>query len=146
VKVVVQRAKDAQVTVEGDVVGKIKTGVMVLVGITHDDTETDAEYLAEKIAHLRIFEDESGKMNYSLLDIEGEVLSVSQFTLYGDCRKGRRPNYMNAAKPDYANKLYEMFNQKLKEKGLHVETGTFGAMMDVQFTNDGPVTLIIESK
>ncbi|MFD2213841.1 D-aminoacyl-tRNA deacylase [Metabacillus endolithicus] len=145
-KVVVQRAKDAQVTVEGDVVGKIKTGVMVLVGITHDDTETDAEYLAEKIAHLRIFEDESGKMNYSLLDIEGEVLSVSQFTLYGDCRKGRRPNYMNAAKPDYANKLYEMFNQKLKEKGLHVETGTFGAMMDVQFTNDGPVTLIIESK
>jgi len=146
VKVVVQRAKDAQVTVEGDVVGKIKTGIMVLVGITHDDTETDAEYLAEKIAHLRIFEDESGKMNYSLLDIEGEVLSVSQFTLYGDCRKGRRPNYMNAAKPDYANKLYEMFNQKLKEKGLHVETGTFGAMMDVQFTNDGPVTLIIESK
>lgn len=145
-KVVVQRAKDAQVTVEGDVVGKIKTGIMVLVGITHDDTETDAEYLAEKIAHLRIFEDESGKMNYSLLDIEGEVLSVSQFTLYGDCRKGRRPNYMNAAKPDYANKLYEMFNQKLKEKGLHVETGTFGAMMDVQFTNDGPVTLIIESK
>ena len=145
-KVVVQRAKDAQVTVEGDVVGKIKAGVMVLVGITHDDTEADAEYLAEKIAHLRIFEDESGKMNSSLLDIEGEVLSVSQFTLYGDCRKGRRPNYMNAAKPDYANKLYEMFNQKLKEKGLHVETGTFGAMMDVQFTNDGPVTLIIESK
>ncbi|MFV2046729.1 D-tyrosyl-tRNA(Tyr) deacylase [Metabacillus litoralis] len=145
-KVVVQRAKDAQVTVEGDVVGKIKAGVMVLVGMTHDDTEADAEYLAEKIAHLRIFEDESGKMNSSLLDIEGEVLSVSQFTLYGDCRKGRRPNYMNAAKPDYANKLYEMFNQKLKEKGLHVETGTFGAMMDVQFTNDGPVTLIIESK
>ena len=145
-KVVVQRAKDAQVTVEGDVVGKIKAGVMVLVGMTHDDTETDAEYLAEKIAHLRIFEDESGKMNSSLLDIEGEVLSVSQFTLYGDCRKGRRPNYMNAAKPDYANKLYEIFNQKLKEKGLHVETGTFGAMMDVQFTNDGPVTLIIESK
>jgi D-aminoacyl-tRNA deacylase len=146
VKVVVQRAKNAQVTVEGDVVGKIKAGVMVLVGITHDDNETDAEYLAEKIAHLRIFEDESGKMNNSLLDIEGEVLSVSQFTLYGDCRKGRRPNYMNAAKPDYANKLYEIFNQKLKEKGLHVETGTFGAMMDVQFTNDGPVTLIIESK
>jgi len=146
VKVVVQRAKDAQVTVEGDVVGKIKAGVMVLVGMTHDDTEADAEYLAEKIAHLRIFEDESGKMNSSLLDIEGEVLSVSQFTLYGDCRKGRRPNYMNAAKPDYANKLYEIFNQKLKEKGLHVETGTFGAMMDVQFTNDGPVTLIIESK
>ncbi|MCM3164987.1 D-aminoacyl-tRNA deacylase [Metabacillus litoralis] len=145
-KVVVQRAKDAQVTVEGDVVGKIKAGVMVLVGMTHDDTEADAEYLAEKIAHLRIFEDESGKMNSSLLDIEGEVLSVSQFTLYGDCRKGRRPNYMNAAKPDYANKLYEIFNQKLKEKGLHVETGTFGAMMDVQFTNDGPVTLIIESK
>lgn len=145
-KVVVQRAKNAQVTVEEKVVGKIDIGVMVLVGITHDDSEADAEYLADKIAHLRIFEDETGKMNHSLLDIEGEVLSVSQFTLYGDCRKGRRPNYMNAAKPDYANKLYEYFNQKLKEKGLHVETGVFGAMMDVQFTNDGPVTLILESK
>ncbi len=145
-KVVVQRAGHAKVTVDKKVVGQIDKGVMVLVGITHDDTETDAEYLAEKIAHLRIFEDESGKMNHSLLDVGGQVLSVSQFTLYGDCRKGRRPNYMNAAKPDMAHELYDSFNRKLREKGLQVETGVFGAMMDVQFTNEGPVTLIIESK
>jgi D-aminoacyl-tRNA deacylase len=146
VKVVIQRAKEAKVTVEEKVVGEIDEGVMVLVGITHDDTEADAEYVAEKVANLRIFEDDSGKMNHSLLDVKGQVLSVSQFTLYGNCRKGRRPNYMEAAKPDYANGLYEYFNHKLREKGLHVETGTFGAMMDVQFTNVGPVTLIIESK
>ncbi|MCM3442007.1 D-aminoacyl-tRNA deacylase [Metabacillus halosaccharovorans] len=145
-KVVVQRAVQAKVTVDEKVVGKIDKGVMVLVGITHDDTEADAEYLAEKIAHLRIFEDETGKMNHSILDVGGQVLSVSQFTLYGDCRKGRRPNYMNAAKPDVANELYESFNRMLREKGLQVETGVFGAMMDVQFTNVGPVTLIIESK
>ncbi|WP_026558638.1 D-aminoacyl-tRNA deacylase [Bacillus sp. J37] len=145
-KVVVQRAVQAKVTVDEKVVGKIDKGVMVLVGITHDDTEADAEYLAEKIAHLRIFEDETGKMNHSILDVGGQVLSVSQFTLYGDCRKGRRPNYMNAAKPDVANELYESFNRMLREKGLQVETGIFGAMMDVQFTNVGPVTLIIESK
>jgi len=146
VKVVVQRAVQAKVTVDEKVVGKIDKGVMVLVGITHDDTEADAESLAEKIAHLRIFEDETGKMNHSILDVGGQVLSVSQFTLYGDCRKGRRPNYMNAAKPDVANELYESFNRMLREKGLQVETGIFGAMMDVQFTNVGPVTLIIESK
>ncbi|PMC39738.1 D-tyrosyl-tRNA(Tyr) deacylase [Bacillus sp. UMB0899] len=145
-KVIVQRAVHAKVTVDEKVVGQIDKGVMVLVGITHDDTEADAEYLAEKIAHLRIFEDESGKMNHSLLDVGGQVLSVSQFTLYGDCRKGRRPNYMNAAKPDMAQVLYESFNRMLREKGLQVETGVFGAMMDVQFTNTGPVTLIIESK
>jgi D-aminoacyl-tRNA deacylase len=146
VKVVIQRAKDAKVTVEEKVVGQIENGVMVLVGITHDDTEADAEYLAEKIANVRIFEDDAGKMNDSLIDVNGQVLSVSQFTLYGDCRKGRRPNFMNAAKPDFANELYEVFNAKLRQKGLHVETGSFGAMMDVQFTNVGPVTLIIESK
>jgi len=145
VKVVVQRAVHAKVTVDEKVVGQIEKGVMVLVGITHDDTEADAEYLAEKIAHLRIFEDESGKMNHSILDVGGQVLSVSQFTLYGDCRKGRRPNYMNAAKPDVARELYESFNRMLRDKGLQVETGVFGAMMDVQFTNVGPVTLIIES-
>lgn len=145
-KVVVQRAVHAKVTVDEKVVGQIEKGIMVLVGITHDDTEADAEYLAEKIAHLRIFEDESGKMNHSILDVGGQALSVSQFTLYGDCRKGRRPNYMNAAKPDVASELYESFNRMLREKGLQVETGVFGAMMDVQFTNTGPVTLIIESK
>jgi D-aminoacyl-tRNA deacylase len=145
-KIVIQRAKDAKVTVEEKIVGEINEGVMVLVGITHDDTEADAEYIADKVANLRIFEDDAGKMNHSLLDINGQVLSVSQFTLYGDCRKGRRPNFMNAAKPDYANDLYEYFNTRLREKGLQVETGTFGAMMDVQFTNVGPVTLILESK
>lgn len=145
-KIVIQRAKNAKVTVEEKVVGEIREGVMVLVGITHDDTEADAEYLADKVANVRIFEDDAGKMNHSLVDINGQVLSVSQFTLYGDCRKGRRPNFMDAAKPDYANDLYEHFNTKLREKGLHVETGTFGAMMDVQFTNAGPVTLILESK
>lgn len=145
-KVVIQRAKDAKVIVEEKVVGQIENGVMVLVGITHDDTQEDAEYLAEKIANVRIFEDAAGKMNDSLLDVNGQVLSVSQFTLYGDCRKGRRPNFMNAAKPDFANDLYEVFNAKLRQIGLHVETGKFGAMMDVQFTNAGPVTLIIESK
>ena len=145
-RVVVQRAKNAKVVVEGKTVGAIDRGLMLLVGVTHSDTREDAAYVADKVANLRIFEDESEKMNLSLLDIGGEVLSVSQFTLYGDCRKGRRPNFMEAAKPDYANDIYEQFNEELAKKGLNVETGIFGAMMDVQFTNDGPVTLIIESK
>lgn len=145
-KVVVQRSKEAQVVVEGDVVGKIKKGFVLLVGVTHDDSKEEAAYLADKIVNLRVFEDEDGKMNLSLLDVGGEILSVSQFTLYGDCRKGRRPNFMEAAKPDHALEIYEGFNGLLREKGVKVETGTFGAMMDVQLTNDGPVTLIIESK
>ncbi|AKO94250.1 D-aminoacyl-tRNA deacylase [Priestia filamentosa] len=145
-KVVLQRAKDAKVTVEGTTVGAISKGLVLLVGVTHEDTEEDVKYLAGKIPNLRIFEDESEKMNLSLLDVEGAILSVSQFTLYGDCRKGRRPNFMGAAKPDKAELLYEKFNAALREKGIIVETGTFGAMMDVSFTNDGPVTLILESK
>ncbi|NQD49388.1 D-tyrosyl-tRNA(Tyr) deacylase, partial [Bacillus altitudinis] len=103
-------------------------------------------YLAEKLAHLRIFEDENGKMNHSLLDVKGSVLSVSQFTLYGDTRKGRRPNFMKAAKPEVADSLYECFNETLREKGIHVETGRFGAMMDVSLTNSGPVTMLMDSK
>ncbi|KOO47001.1 D-aminoacyl-tRNA deacylase [Priestia koreensis] len=145
-RVVVQRAKNAAVTVDGETVGAIDHGLMLLVGVTHTDTKEDAEYVAEKIANLRIFEDESEKMNFSLLDVKGDVLSVSQFTLYGDCRKGRRPNFMSAAKPDYANAIYEHFNEQLRALGTNVETGKFGAMMDVSFTNDGPVTLIVESK
>lgn len=145
-KIVVQRSKKAQVTVDGEVVGKIDKGFVLLVGVTHDDNEEDAKYLAEKIAHLRVFEDDQQKMNLSLLDVGGEILSVSQFTLYGDCRKGRRPNFMEAAKPEEAEKLYEAFNRSLRDKGVTVETGKFGAMMDVQLTNDGPVTLILESK
>ncbi|KAB2334037.1 D-aminoacyl-tRNA deacylase [Bacillus mesophilum] len=145
-KVVVQRSKQASVTVEEEVVGRIEKGFVLLVGVTHEDTEEDAAFLADKIANLRVFDDQDGKMNLSIIDAGGEVLSVSQFTLYGDCRKGRRPNFMNAAKPDQAIVLYNTFNSYLREKGLKVETGTFGAMMDVSLTNDGPVTLIIESK
>lgn len=144
-KIVVQRARNAEVTVNNETIGKISEGFMLLVGITHDDTEQDAEFLADKIANLRVFEDHEEKMNHSLLDVSGQVLSISQFTLYGDCRKGRRPNFMGAAKPDLALPLYEYFNDKLREKGIEVQTGEFGAMMDVTFTNVGPVTLILES-
>ncbi|MBO8172628.1 MAG: D-tyrosyl-tRNA(Tyr) deacylase [Bacillaceae bacterium] len=144
-RVVVQRAKDAAVTVEGETVGKIDHGLVLLVGITHDDDEQDVAFVADKVANLRIFEDEAGKMNLSLLDVGGAVLSVSQFTLYGDCRKGRRPNFMNAARPEQAEPLYEAFNEKLREKGIEVQTGVFGAMMQVSLVNDGPVTLIVES-
>ena len=145
-RVVLQRAKRAEVRVSGDVVGKIDRGLMLLVGVTHEDTSEDAAYVAEKVANLRIFEDEQDKMNLSLLDVKGQILSVSQFTLYGDCRKGRRPNFMDAAKPDHAETIYEAFNNELRGKGIVVETGRFGAMMDVDFVNDGPVTLIVESK
>lgn len=145
-KVVLQRSKAASVSVNGETVGEITSGLVLLVGVTHEDTEEDCRYLADKIIHLRIFEDENMKMNHSLLDVGGEILSISQFTLYGDCRKGRRPNFMAAAKPDEAERLYEVFNDMLREKGLKVETGKFGAMMDVQLINDGPVTLILESK
>nr|WP_145157716.1 D-aminoacyl-tRNA deacylase [Paenibacillus terrae] len=145
-KVVVQRCKEAQVTVDGEVTGAIGQGLMVLVGVTHEDTDKDAKYLADKVAGLRIFEDDEGKMNYSVMEVGGGILSVSQFTLYGDCRKGKRPNFMAAAKPDIAEGLYEQFNLELRDKGLEVATGRFGAMMDVTFTNWGPVTLIIDSK
>ena len=145
-RLVVQRVTNASVKVEEEITGAISEGYMVLVGVTHEDTEEDVFYLAEKLAHLRIFEDENGKMNRSLLDIKGSVLSVSQFTLYGDTRKGRRPNFMKAAKPDAANSLYECFNKTLREKGIHVETGCFVAMMDVSLTNSGPVTILMDSK
>jgi D-tyrosyl-tRNA(Tyr) deacylase len=145
-RVVVQRCKQADVTVDGKVIGRIGQGLMLLVGVTHDDTEQDARYLAEKIAGLRIFEDEDGKMNLSVLDMGGQILSVSQFTLYGDCRKGKRPNFMAAARPEQAAPLYERFNDLMRFQGLHVETGAFGEMMDVTLTNWGPVTLVIDSK
>ncbi|MCM3596355.1 D-aminoacyl-tRNA deacylase [Metabacillus idriensis] len=145
-KIVVQRAKDAEVKVNNETVGKISEGFMLLVGITHEDSEQDADYLADKIANLRVFEDAEQKMNLSLIDVGGQVLSISQFTLYGDCRKGRRPNFMAAAKPDQAEPLYDYFNLKLREKGITVQTGEFGGMMDVSFTNTGPVTLILESQ
>ncbi|MBA4531155.1 MULTISPECIES: D-aminoacyl-tRNA deacylase [Brevibacillus] len=144
-RVVVQKAKASSVSVNGEVVGKIERGLVLLVGITHEDTIKDVEFVADKVANLRIFEDEEGKMNYSVQDTKGQILSISQFTLYGDCRKGRRPNFMAAARPEAAEPLYEQFNEVLRSKGLHVETGRFGAMMDVQIHNHGPVTLIVES-
>lgn len=144
-RVVVQRSLEAKVVVDEEIVGKIDSGLVLLVGITHDDTEKDVQYMAEKIANLRIFEDKNGKLNLSVKEVNGQILSISQFTLYGDCRKGRRPNFMAAARPEQAEKLYNLFNEALKKEGLHVETGKFGAMMDVTFTNHGPVTLIVES-
>ncbi len=143
-RVVIQRVKSAQVIVEEQLVGQIQKGLLLLVGVTHNDTEENAVFVAEKIANLRIFEDNQGKMNISVIDTGGAILSVSQFTLYGDCTKGRRPNFMNAAKPDDAEKIYEKLNTELRSRGLVVETGKFGAMMDVQLINDGPVTLIVE--
>jgi D-tyrosyl-tRNA(Tyr) deacylase len=145
-RIVVQRASRGRVTVEGQVTGEIGKGLVLLVGVTHEDTREDAELLADKVIHLRIFEDDSEKMNLSLLDIGGAILSISQFTLYGDCRKGRRPNFMEAARPDQARELYEYFNDQIRQRGIQVETGVFGAMMDVELVNDGPVTLLLDSK
>lgn len=145
-RVVVQRCKEAKVTVDDAITGEIGKGLLLLVGVTHGDTEKDAKYLADKIANLRIFEDEAGKMNFSVTDTGGAILSVSQFTLYGDCRKGRRPNFMAAAAPAEAQALYDYFNRELSGNGLQVETGVFGAMMDVSLTNWGPVTLILDSQ
>ena len=145
-RAVVQRVSESSVTVDGEVVGNIGPGLMVLLGVTHEDTEKEACYLADKIINLRIFSDDAGKMNRSLLDTEGEMLVVSQFTLYGDCRKGRRPSFIQAAGPDKGNALYEYFVKKVRDNGVASATGRFGAMMDVSLVNDGPVTLIVESK
>jgi len=143
-KVVVQRVKRAKVTVNGEIVGAIDRGLLLLVGIKNGDDESAAKYVADKISGLRIFEDAEEKMNHSVMDVGGAILSVSQFTLYGDVSKGSRPNFMEAAKPESAEKLYEYFNDQLRKSGLRVETGVFGAMMDVELVNDGPVTIIVE--
>jgi D-tyrosyl-tRNA(Tyr) deacylase len=144
--VVAQRVHSASVTVDGKEVGKIGNGLVLLIGVAENDRESDVEFVANKCSELRIFQDENGKMNRSLLDIGGEILSISQFTLLGDASKGRRPSFIKAANPEKAEKFYEIFNQILKNKGIHVETGIFGAMMDVNLTNAGPVTLIVDSK
>lgn len=144
-KVLLQRCRDASVTVDGQVTGKINHGYVLLVGITTTDSEKEINYLTDKIAGLRLFEDEEGKMNHSIEEVEGSILSVSQFTLYADTRKGRRPSFIEAARPEIAKPLWELFNEKLRDKGFTVETGVFGAMMDVTFTNDGPVTIMLEA-
>ena len=144
-KIVVQRVKNAKVEVEGKVVGKIDKGFLVLLGVTHNDTEEQADYLAKKLCGLRVFTDEKDKMNLSLKDVGGELLIVSQFTLYADCSQGNRPSFINAAKPDQAEKLYEYFcNQCNQKYNIKVEKGIFGADMKVTLLNDGPVTIIIE--
>ncbi|HCV53501.1 MULTISPECIES: D-aminoacyl-tRNA deacylase [unclassified Exiguobacterium] len=145
-RVVLQRVKEASVTVNQEVIGQIKQGFLLLVGVTHEDTIDQVNWLADKIAGLRVFEDEEERMNRSLQDVDGQILSVSQFTLYGDVKKGRRPAFTEAAKPDVANELYEAFNERLRAQGLTVETGQFGAMMDIALINDGPVTLILEKE
>ena len=144
-RIVVQRVKNAKVEVEGKVVGKIDKGFLVLLGVTHNDTEEQADYLAKKLCGLRVFTDENDKMNLSLKDVGGELLIVSQFTLYADCSQGNRPSFINAAKPDKAEKLYEYFcNQCNQKYNIKVEKGIFGADMKVTLLNDGPVTIIIE--
>lgn len=145
-RVVLQRVKEASVTVDQEVIGQIKQGFLLLVGVTHEDTIDQVNWLADKIAGLRVFEDEEERMNRSLQDVDGQILSVSQFTLYGDVKKGRRPAFTEAAKPNVANELYEAFNERLRAQGLTVETGQFGAMMDIALINDGPVTLILEKE
>ncbi|MBW1956744.1 MAG: D-tyrosyl-tRNA(Tyr) deacylase [Deltaproteobacteria bacterium] len=144
-RAVVQRVKECTVVVKGESVGSIEKGLLVFLGVHREDTPADAEYLAQKIASLRIFEDDTGKMNRSLVEVAGSILVVSQFTLYGDCRKGRRPSFIDAAPPDLAQTLYDHFVELLRKIGVPVETGWFQAMMEVTLVNDGPVTLILES-
>ena len=145
-RAVVQRVTEAKVTVEKTVVGAIEKGMTVLLGVEDGDSEKDADYIADKVAGLRIFDDEAGVMNLSAMDIGGEILSISQFTLLADARKGKRPSYIKAAKPEEAKKLYEYFNKRLEEKGLKVEKGIFRAEMLVEIHNDGPVTILLDSK
>ncbi len=144
-RAVVQRVKRASVTVAGEVAGRIEKGLLVLLGVGRDDTEADAEYLASKIAGLRIFEDGDGKMNLSPAQAGGAVLVVSQFTLYADAHRGKRPSFAAAASPELARRLYELFAQHIRAAGLHCETGRFQEMMDVELVNDGPVTILLDS-
>jgi D-tyrosyl-tRNA(Tyr) deacylase len=145
-RAVIQRVKSAQVCVDGRVSGKIGKGLLVLLGVGKGDGENDVSFLASKVPELRIFEDNSGKFNLSLKEIGGEILVVSQFTLFGDCRKGRRPSFTEAEEPSTAKHLYEQFVLKLKEKGIPVQTGEFQARMEVHLINDGPVTLLLDSR
>ena len=143
-KLVIQRVKNAKVDVDGKTVGSIEKGFLVLLSVTHTDTKETADYLVKKLCKLRVFEDENGKMNLNIKDVGGQLLIVSQFTLYADCSGGNRPSFVNAAKPELANELYEYFCEKCKEEQIEVQKGIFGANMKVSLLNDGPVTIILE--
>jgi D-tyrosyl-tRNA(Tyr) deacylase len=145
-RAVVQRVSRAQVVIDGEITGQIGLGLLILLGVGHDDTEADANYLAEKIAGLRVFEDERGKMNRSVQDVGGSVLAVSQFTLYGDVRRGKRPSFDAASPPEKARQLYEFFLARIRSTGLRCETGRFQEMMKVELVNEGPVTILLDSE
>lgn len=145
-KFIVQRVNKSQVEVEEKIVGKIDRGFMVLIGITHNDTKEIADFLVRKLINLRVFEDENGKMNLSLKDVQGSLLLISQFTLYADCTSGNRPSFTNVAKPEFANELYEYIIEECKQQISNVQTGIFGADMQVSLVNDGPVTIILEKE
>ena len=145
-RVVLQRVSRAAVRVDGETIAEIGKGFLILVGVRNGDTEKDAEYLAEKCFGMRVFDDQEGKMNLALSDVGGSALAVSQFTLYGDCRKGRRPSFTDAAQPEVGERLYEHFVSRLREMGVHVQTGKFGARMQVEMVNEGPVTFVLESE
>ena len=145
-RAVVQRVSRASVKVDGEITGEVRLGLLVLLGVAQEDNEADAEYLAEKIAGLRIFEDDAGKMNLNVADVAGAVLAVSQFTLFGDVRRGKRPSFDAAARPDRARELYQYFVERVRALGLRCEVGRFQAMMDVELVNSGPVTIMLDSK
>lgn len=145
-RAVVQRVSRASVSVDNKIVGAIDAGLLVLLGVAHDDQDADADYLADKICGLRVFEDDGGKMNRSVADVGGSILAVSQFTLFGDVRRGKRPSFDAAARPEQANRLYEYFVARVRAAGLRCETGIFQAMMNVELVNDGPVTILLDSK
>ena len=143
-RLVIQKVKNAKVDIDGKTVSSIGKGLLVLLGVTHEDTKETVDYLVKKLCKLRVFEDENGKMNLSIKDVEGKLLIVSQFTLYADCSRGNRPSFVDAAKPDFANELYEYFCEKCKGEQIEVQKGIFGADMKVSLLNDGPVTIILE--
>lgn len=145
-RAVIQRVQEAQVTVADETIGAITKGFLIFLGVTHEDTQADADYLIRKISKLRVFEDDEGRMNLDLKAVSGSVLSVSQFTLYADTKKGNRPSFVKAAAPEQATALYDYFNEQLRKTGLTVATGQFGAEMQVQLVNDGPVTILIDTK
>lgn len=144
-RIVIQRVKHAQVSINGKIHGKIPTGFMILVGVEDSDSDKEIQYLVHKVTHLRIFADENGKMNYNLAKVNGQILSISQFTLYADTAKGNRPSFIHAGKPAHAKKIYLAFNDALRKAGFHVETGVFGADMQVELLNDGPSTFILDT-